>query len=250
MTRGVSRRSFAAGVGAAVVAAPFVARGQGALTRVRYTMDWAFQGPIAFAILGRDKGFFREAGIDIAFSRGFGGGRVPVDIAAGAYEMGQADINPALKFMAENPDRGLVVIAITSDRSPQLVVSHADGPVKMPKDLEGRTLAAPEFDAARQMFPAFARTAGSTQARSSGSRSSPSCGSHCWSKSGQMRSPASSPARGFRSRRLAWTGRNSGTCSTATTVSIFIPTASSRRGTTCSGNRTRPAQPCAQCSAA
>ena len=159
MTRSISRRSFAAGVGTIALAAPLVARGQGALTKVRYTMDWAFQGPIAFAILGRDKGFFREAGVDIALSCGFGGGRVPVDIAAGAYEMGQADINPTLKFMAENPDRGLVVIAITSDRSPLLVVSHADGPVKMPKDLEGRTLAAPEFDAARQMFPAFARAA-------------------------------------------------------------------------------------------
>lgn len=159
MTRGVSRRTFALAGGAAIVAAPFVARAQ-ALPRVRFTLDWAFQGPNAYALLGREKGFFRDAGVDVQINRGFGSGRVPVDIAAGTYDIGQGDINPTIKFMAENPDRGLVVVAITADQGALAATARADGPIRAPRDLEGKTLAAPDFDAGRQMFPAFARAAG------------------------------------------------------------------------------------------
>jgi NitT/TauT family transport system substrate-binding protein len=37
---------------------------------------------------------------------------------------------------------------------------RSDGPIRAPKDFEGKTLAAPDTDAGRQIFPAFARAAG------------------------------------------------------------------------------------------
>ncbi|UFN47317.1 ABC transporter substrate-binding protein [Roseomonas sp. OT10] len=145
---------------AAPLARPGIARAEGAAKRVRFTLDWAFQGPNSYALLGRDKGFFREEGIDLALSRGFGSGRVPVDVAAGTFDMGQGDINPTLKFMAENPSSGLVAVAVAADRSGLCVTAKGDGPIRLPKDLEGRVLCAPDIDAGRQLFPAFARAAG------------------------------------------------------------------------------------------
>lgn len=160
MAAKISRRTLMAGATAAVVAAPYVARGQAALTKVRFTTSWAFQGDTGFLLLGRDKGFFKDVGIDFTINRGFGSGRVPIDIAAGTYDMGEGDVNPVFKFMAEKPERGLVTVAIMADSSPLTAITHVDSPIKKPKDLEGATLAAPEFDAGRQMFPAFARVAG------------------------------------------------------------------------------------------
>ncbi|WP_458095627.1 ABC transporter substrate-binding protein [Roseomonas sp. WA12] len=155
------RRIFAGGAAllGAGLAMPNLARAQ-PLQKLRFALDWAKQGPNAYAIMGREKGFFREVGIDATVDRGFGSGRTPVDIASGAYEMGQADINPVIKFMAENPNAGLIATAMWGDRSLLCAISRADGPVRTPKDLEGRTLAAPESDAGRQLFPAFARAAG------------------------------------------------------------------------------------------
>ena len=162
----LSRRGLLAG-GAALtgpalglsLAMPHVARAQ-ALSRLRFALDWAKQGPNAYVTMGHEKGFFREVGIDATVDRGFGSGRVPTDIAAGAYDMGQADINPVIKFMAENPNSGLIITGIWGDRSLLCAVTRADGGVRAPKDLEGKTLAAPESDAGRQLFPAFARSAG------------------------------------------------------------------------------------------
>jgi NitT/TauT family transport system substrate-binding protein len=128
-----------------------------AATKLKFTLDWARQGPNAYVDMGKEKGFFKDLGIDITIDRGFGSGRVPTDIAAGTYDMGQGDIGPVIKFMAQNPDSDLVAIAIWGDKSLMGVTVRTDGNIKAPKDFEGKTLAAPETDGGRQLFPAFAK---------------------------------------------------------------------------------------------
>lgn len=154
-----TRRFVLAGAAASLVAAPAVLRAQ-TLAPLRFTLDWARQGPNAYTDMGAEKGFFREAGIDVRIDRGFGSGRVPSDIAAGAYDMGQGDISPVIKFMAENPDSDLVVVGLWGDSSLMCVTVRSDSDVMVPKDLEGKTLAAPETDGGRQLFPAFASAEG------------------------------------------------------------------------------------------
>jgi NitT/TauT family transport system substrate-binding protein len=73
--------------------------------------------------------------------------------------MGYADLNPAIRFMAENPDRGIVAVAVLHDRSPLCAIVRADGPIRTPKDLEGKTLGGPANDGALKLFPAFAKVA-------------------------------------------------------------------------------------------
>jgi NitT/TauT family transport system substrate-binding protein len=159
MTTTITRRGAFA-LAAGLLAAPSVVRAQATPHRVRFTLDWAFQGPYAFAAAGEREGIFRQAGLDIAINRGFGSGRVPIDIAAGTYDMGFGDITPVLRFMAENPQRDIVVVAVLYDQSPLSCTVRADGPITEPRMLAGRTLAAPEFDGGRQIFPVFARAIG------------------------------------------------------------------------------------------
>jgi NitT/TauT family transport system substrate-binding protein len=127
---------------------------------VKFMMDWAWQGPQAFALVARNTGCFEQGGVNITLDRGFGSGRVPVELASGNYQMGVADINPTIKFRAENPDSDIVAVGILLTKSPLVAVVKADGPIKEPKDLEGATLAAPDFDAGRQLFPLFAEATG------------------------------------------------------------------------------------------
>ena len=148
--RAVLAAALTAGMGAASAAA----------TDVRFMMDWAWQGPQAFALMARDAGCFEEGGVDITLDRGFGSGRVPVELAGGTYEMGLADINPTIKFRAENPDSDLIAVAVMFSGSPLVAVVSADSDIMEPTDLAGRTLAAPDFDAGRQLFPLFANATG------------------------------------------------------------------------------------------
>ena len=89
----ISRRQWVstAAAAASVAALPVLAQTP-PLAKLKFTLDWARQGPNAYTDLGKEKGFFREVGIDVTIDRGFGSGRVPTDIAAGTYDMGQGDI--------------------------------------------------------------------------------------------------------------------------------------------------------------
>lgn len=153
------RRSLLLATGLAPLAVPGLLRAQ-PLPRVRFTLDWALQSPNAFPIVARERGFYREAGVEVAIDRGQGSGGVPVSLTAGTHDIGYADLSPTLRFLAENPSRDVIAIAILHDRSPLCVIARGDGPVRTPADLMGRRLAAPDNDGARQFFPAFARAAG------------------------------------------------------------------------------------------
>lgn len=159
-----TRRFVLAGAAASLVAAPAVLRAQ-TLAPLRFTLDWARQGPNAYTDMGAEKGFFREAGVDVRIDRGFGSGRVPVDIASRSYDMGQGDISAVIKFMAENPDSDLVIVGLWGDSSLMCVTVRAESDITAPKDLEGKTLAAPETDGGRQLFPAFANAEGIDMAK-------------------------------------------------------------------------------------
>lgn len=157
----ISRRTVLASAAAmgAAAAFPTPALTQ-TLTRVRFMMDWAWQGPQAFAALARDKGYFREEGVDIVLDRGRGSGVVPVELAGGNYQMGYADLSPMVRFVAERPDTGIQAVAVLAHNNALSATVRADSAIRTPKDLEGKTLAAPEVDAGRQLFPAFAKAAG------------------------------------------------------------------------------------------
>ncbi len=158
------RRALLIATGLAPLAAPGLVRAQ-ALPRVRFTLDWAFQAPNAFALVARERGFYREAGVDVAIDRGQGSGGVPVSLTAGTHDVGYADLSPTLRFLSENPSRDVIAVAILHDRSPLCVITRADGPIRTPADLVGRRVAAPDNDAARQLFPAFARAVSIDPAR-------------------------------------------------------------------------------------
>lgn len=150
MSRTVLAATLSVGMGATSAAA----------TDIRFMMDWAWQGPQAFALMARNAGCFEEGGVNITMDRGFGSGRVPVELAGGNYDMGLADINPTIKFRAENPDSDLIAVAVLFAGSPLVAVVAADSDITEPADFEGTTLAAPDFDAGRQLFPIFAAATG------------------------------------------------------------------------------------------
>src|ERR1700684_1606770 len=73
----VSRRRFLknSALAAGVLAVPAVrARAAGPLKPVSMMMDWIYQGPNVGFMLAREKGFYREAGLDVTLTSGKGSG--------------------------------------------------------------------------------------------------------------------------------------------------------------------------------
>lgn len=156
----ITKRTLLAGAAVGATATLFSQPASAQAVPVRMMMDWAWQGPQSPFLLAAKKGYFAAENVAITLDRGFGSLRTPTDIAQGAYQMGFADLPTAIQFMHRNPDAGIVCVGVIFDQSPLCAVADVNGPIRTPKDLEGRRIAAPEADGGRQMFPAFARANG------------------------------------------------------------------------------------------
>lgn len=132
----------------------------GAQTNVKFTLDWAFEGPSAPYLLAVDRGHFSKQGLNVTVDRGFGSGDAINKIAGGAYDIGFGDINAMMEFNARNPGQKLVAVYMVYNAPPHSILVLKSSGITKPKDLEGKTIAAPVGDASRRLFSAFAEANG------------------------------------------------------------------------------------------
>lgn len=131
-----------------------------AQTNVRFVMDWKFQANHSYFTLAKDNGHFAKEGIRVKIDRGYGSGKTIGQVAAGTYDIGFADINVLVKFNAKNPDKKVFSPYVVFDATLSSVVVLKKSGIRVPKDLRGRSLAAPVWDNSRILFPIFARANG------------------------------------------------------------------------------------------
>jgi NitT/TauT family transport system substrate-binding protein len=81
-------------------------------------------------------------------------------VATGAYQIGFADVNSTIEYNAKNPGKEVLCVFMAYDFAPFGVYALKKSGIKGPKDLEGKKLGAPVFDASFRLFPAFAKKNG------------------------------------------------------------------------------------------
>ncbi len=161
---GKTRRShpiwFAAVLIALLVVVPgMVPAAEKAEKDVRYLLDFipgGFHAPWYAAV---EKAFFREEGLNVKISRGYGSGDTIMKLATGQYDVGLATIGA---LIAARGNEGVPVKAImlyvTRDMLTMWV--RDEGVIKSPRDLEGKLIATTPGNTHYVLFPLFAKAAG------------------------------------------------------------------------------------------
>ncbi|MBI3076685.1 MAG: ABC transporter substrate-binding protein [Deltaproteobacteria bacterium] len=126
---------------------------------VLLTLDWAVFGRHAGFFTALEKGFYRDEGLNVTISRGFGSLDTVKRIAAGRGDYGFADAGTLIGARAREGMRAKALAVIYS-RAPHSFFFFEEAGIRSPKDLEGKTVAAAAGDANRAMFPAFAKATG------------------------------------------------------------------------------------------
>ena len=155
------RNLMTAIVGAALLLAG--AGSAGAQSKLNLRLDWSLYGTHAAFYLGNDNGLYKEEGIDLTISEGSGSGTTARLLAQGADPVAFLDFGT----MAKGVGSGMPIKAILGvhQRSPMMILSHADAPVRTPKDLEGKVIAMAPAESTAQMFPVLLAAAGVDPAR-------------------------------------------------------------------------------------
>lgn len=130
-------------------------------TRIRFQLDWRFEGPSAPFLMAVERGYFAEEGLDVQVDSGSGSAGAINRVASGAYEMGFGDLNALVEFLAENPDGpGIQGVYVVYDGSPASVFARKDRGIDSPADLAGKSIAAPAFDTGYRAWGIFAAANG------------------------------------------------------------------------------------------
>ncbi len=131
-----------------------------AQTAIKFTLDWVFQGPTAPFLVALEKGYYKAEGLDVTMDPGQGSAGAVQRVVTGAYQIGFADVNALIEYNAKNPGKEILCVFMAYDFAPFGVYALKKSGIKVPKDLEGKKLGAPVFDASFRLFPAFAKRQG------------------------------------------------------------------------------------------
>ncbi|MCU0762804.1 MAG: ABC transporter substrate-binding protein [Hydrogenophaga sp.] len=131
-----------------------------AQTAVKFSLNFKPDGSNAAWFLAQEKGYFRDAGLQVTLDASNGTGDVLSRLGNNSYDFGFADIGALMEFAARNPQQAPVAVLAIYANSPLSIVALRKSGISGPKDLTGRKLGGPATDGAYRMLPAFARATG------------------------------------------------------------------------------------------
>ena len=123
-----------------------------------FNLDWVVFGRHAPYYVALEKGYYKDAGLDIKIVRGYGSSDAINKITTGQATFAFGDAGSLV--IARGKGAQVKLVAMIYGKSPFAIYSLPDTKIAAPKDLEGKTIAAPTFDAPRNMFPVFAKLTG------------------------------------------------------------------------------------------
>jgi NitT/TauT family transport system substrate-binding protein len=122
--------------------------------KVSLAVDWILNGTHAGYFIAKEKGYYKEKGLDVSIARGFGSGDTIKRVATGSVDFGVADTGAVIAARA-NDDIPVRIVAMVYDKATLGLIYLKQSGISKPKDLEGRTIARSASGASVNMFPGF-----------------------------------------------------------------------------------------------
>ena len=155
----ISRRT--ALIGLAAAAATKASSAMAETKHLKLLLNTSLSGPVSFFLLAEDRGYLKQEGLSVAFSSGGGAAVVVPQVRHGTYDAGYGDMTALIERIARGPvNSGPIAVYTTFNSVPFTVAVPVSGPIKTPRDFEGRTLIGHPMDAALVTFDLLARATG------------------------------------------------------------------------------------------
>jgi len=152
----INRRRFTAAMAATAasgLAAPSV-WAQSAKS-VIFLLDIGAYGKHALFYPGLEKGFFKDAGLDVRFEAAKGSGDNVLKVAAGSAQFGFCDTPTSM--LARGTGAKVKQVCMVHYKAMSNVVSLASNPITKPQEMVGKKFGAAAGDAPRVALPALAK---------------------------------------------------------------------------------------------
>lgn len=135
-----------------------------AADKVSFVTDFGYLGRHAYYFVALEKGYYKEAGLDVNIVRGQGSADAVKQVASGSAELGFADA-AAVILGRGNDNIPVKMVSMIYSKAPHAIFALKDSGIKTPKDLEGRRIADAPNSAIPRLFEAYAKAAGIDSAK-------------------------------------------------------------------------------------
>ena len=149
-------RTLSRSIGSLAIAAVALAGTTGVLAqdKVTFNMSWLPQGSVIGVVVAVDKGYFKEAGLDVNIVRGYGGNRTANELDQGQFEIGYVD-PISLVLNRSNGGKIRLVGAINTTWPGGICYVNKAGKERSLDDLKGLALGGGSASPVHNVVPAW-----------------------------------------------------------------------------------------------
>jgi NitT/TauT family transport system substrate-binding protein len=146
----------AAALSAGAIAPSLALAAGGSPRTVSVRFNWTMKGEFAPFVVAREKGFYRDAGIDAQLNPGTSGTQAATSVAVGHDDFG---FIPSVQVIGgiTNQQMPIRAIAAVGSYTGMCWASHADVPLTGPRSLEGRRVSISPSSTFFQVWESFAK---------------------------------------------------------------------------------------------
>ncbi|NMO51822.1 ABC transporter substrate-binding protein [Actinoplanes sp. TBRC 11911] len=128
--------------------------------KVTYVTAFGAVGRDSFAWVAKEKGFFRDAGIDVDIQKGAGNVQNLTMIKSGQAQFAALDFTGAVIQAGTGKFTDWRAVAAIHQQTLVSIMTTADTGITKPADLSGKTIATAAGSVSELLFPAYAKLAG------------------------------------------------------------------------------------------
>ena len=101
------------------------------LTKFKFNLGWRVEASGAGFLLAQQRGYYKDAGLDVTIDTGNGSAAAISLVAGDAHDAASADLRTMIEFNAANPDRRLSAVAIQHDLNPNSIIVRKNSGIVM-----------------------------------------------------------------------------------------------------------------------
>jgi NitT/TauT family transport system substrate-binding protein len=135
-------------------------RGSTELREITFLTAFGAAGRDAFVWVAQEKGYFEDAGLAVEIRLGAATAENLRTLAAGQADFANSDLIGSMIVAGQGTFTDFRAVAAVHQQSLVSIIAPADGPIRKPGDLAGKSLGAATGSVNQLLFPAYARTAG------------------------------------------------------------------------------------------
>jgi NitT/TauT family transport system substrate-binding protein len=126
-------------------------------TGIKFSLDGPIEGREALFLVPQDRGYFRDAGLDVVVDDAASALEPITRVASGHYELALADLNGLIRYRDQHPSVPVKAVFMVYNKPPYSIIARKSRGITEPKQLENKKVGAPAAGSTVTEWPLFAK---------------------------------------------------------------------------------------------